>query len=449
MIRRYIMKTFPRGIHPGDNKENTNKKEIVTLAPPKELVFPMSQHIGAPAKPCVAVGDRVLMGQKIGEADGYMSANIHSSVSGTVKAIEKRVHPTGYLVKSIVIENDGLDEKADPIPGHSEDYESKTPEELIDLIREAGIVGMGGATFPTHVKLSVPPEAKIDRIIINGSECEPYLTSDHREMLERPKKVIGGILVLMKIFGLNEGYIGVENNKKDAIEVLKRECALIKDKKLHVVTLKTKYPQGSEKQLIYAVTGRKMPSGSLPWQVGCIVNNIDTCFSIYRAVTQGKPVTMRVVTLSGDAVKNPNNYRTRLGTPFSYLIEQSGGLIAEPGKVLMGGPMMGTAVSTFDVPVIKAASGITVLSEKLADLDEESHCIRCSKCVYGCPMGLQPNLLDIASRKHDIDALNKLHIMDCIECGSCAYVCPSKRRQIQQIRIAKVKLREIAQRAKA
>ncbi len=442
------MKTFPRGIHPGDNKTNTNKKEIVVLAPPKELVFPMAQHIGAPAKPCVAVGDRVLMGQKIGEADGYMSANIHSSVSGTVKAIEKRLHPNGYMVKSIVVENDGLDEVAEPIAGCTENYQNMTKEELIEIIREAGIVGMGGAAFPTHVKLSVPPEAKIDYVIINGAECEPYLTSDHREMLERPKRVIGGLLVLMRIFGLDEGYIGVENNKMDAIKALKEECARVTDKKIHVVTLKTKYPQGSEKQLIYAVTGRKMPSGSLPWQVGCIVNNIDTCFSIYRAVNYGKPVTMRVVTLSGDAVKDPNNFRTRIGTPFSYLIEQAGGLTCQPGKVLMGGPMMGTAVPNVDVPVIKATSGVTVLSESLADLDEESHCIRCSKCVYGCPMGLQPNLLDTAARKHDIDKLNELNIMDCIECGSCAYVCPSKRRQIQQIRIAKVKLREIAQRAK-
>ncbi len=442
------MKTFPRGIHPGDNKDNTNKKEIKVLTPPKELVFPMAQHIGSPAKPCVSVGDRVLMGQKIGEADGYMSANIHSSVSGTVKAIEKRLHPTGNMALSVVIENDGLDEVAEPIAGCTENYQNKTKEELVEIIKEAGIVGMGGATFPTHVKLSVPPEAKIDYIIINGAECEPYLTSDHREMLERPKRVVGGLLILMKIFGLDEGYIGVENNKKDAIEALREECARVKDKKIHVVTLKTKYPQGSEKQLIYAVTGRRMPSGSLPWQVGCIVNNVDTCFSIYRAVNYGKPVTMRVVTLSGDAVKEPNNFRTRIGTPFSYLIDQAGGLTCGKGKVLMGGPMMGTAVPNIDVPVIKATSGITVLSERLADLDKESPCIRCSKCVYGCPMGLQPNLLDAAARKHDTDKLKKLNIMDCIECGSCAYVCPSKRRQIQQIRVAKVKLREIAQRPK-
>ncbi len=443
------MRTFKRGIHPGDNKERSNKKEIILLDPPKELVFPMSQHIGAPAKPCVSVGDKVLMGQKIGEADGYMSANIHSSVSGTVVAIEKRLHPTGIPVMSVVIENDGLDTKAEPIKGCREDYENLSPQEMIDLIKEAGIVGMGGATFPTHVKLSVPEEAKIDKIIINGSECEPYLTSDHREMVERPQKVLGGLLILMKIFGLDEGYIGVENNKADAIKILKKEAAKHPDKKIHIVTLKTKYPQGSEKQLIYAVSGRTMPTGTLPWQVGCIVNNIDTCFSIYRAVTQGKPVTMRVVTISGDAVKDPANYRARIGTPFSYLIEKSGGLLTEAGKVLMGGPMMGTAVPNIDVPVIKAASGITVMSEEAARLDDESPCIRCAKCVYACPMGLQPNLLDLAARKHDIDNLKALGVNDCIECGSCAYMCPSKRRQVQQIRVAKIKLREIAQRAKA
>lgn len=443
------MKTFHGGIHPGDHKEATNKKEIVNLTPPSELIFPLSQHIGTPAKPCVSIGDTVCMGQKIAEADGFVSANIHSSVSGTVKAIEKRLHPNGLPTMSIVIENDGLDTEAAPIEGCGEDYEKKSPKEIIDIIKEAGIVGMGGATFPTHVKLSVPDEAKIDYVIINGAECEPYLTSDHRAMLETPNEIIGGLLVLMHIFGLKDGYIGVENNKTDAIAVLEKEAALVKDKNIHIVTLKTKYPQGAEKQLINAVCGRKMAPGTLPWQVGCIVNNIDTCASTYRAVVKGMPLTTRIVTLGGNALKNPMNYKVRIGTPFSYVIEQSGGLSEPAEKVLMGGPMMGLSVPNIDVPVIKGTSGILALPAKEAKLDKESPCIRCAKCVYVCPMSLQPNLLDSAARLHDIDKLKKLNVTDCIECGSCAFVCPSKRRQVQQIKIAKVKLREIAQRAKA
>lgn len=443
------MKTFHGGIHPGDHKEATNKKEIVNLTPPSELIFPLSQHIGAPAKPCVNIGDNVCMGQKIAEADGFVSANIHSSVSGTVKAIEKRLHPNGLPTMSIVIENDGLDTEVAPIEGYGEDYEKKSPKEIIDIIKEAGIVGMGGATFPTHVKLSVPDEAKIDYVIINGAECEPYLTSDHRAMLETPNEIIGGLLVLMHIFGLKDGYIGVENNKTDAIAVLEKEASLVKDKNIHIVTLKTKYPQGAEKQLINAVCGRKMAPGTLPWQVGCIVNNIDTCASTYRAVVKGMPLTTRIVTLGGNALKNPMNYKVRIGTPFSYVIEQSGGLSEPAEKVLMGGPMMGLSVPNIDVPVIKGTSGILALPAKEAKLDRESPCIRCAKCVYVCPMSLQPNLLDSAARLHDIDKLKKLNVTDCIECGSCAFVCPSKRRQVQQIKIAKVKLREIAQRAKA
>lgn len=443
------MKTFHGGIHPGDHKEATNKKEIVNLTPPSELIFPLSQHIGAPAKPCVNIGDTVCMGQKIAEADGFVSANIHSSVSGTVKAIEKRLHPNGLPTMSIVIENDGLDTEAAPIEGYGEDYENKSPKEIINIIKEAGIVGMGGATFPTHVKLSVPDEAKIDYVIINGAECEPYLTSDHRAMLETPNEIIGGLLVLMHIFGLKDGYIGVENNKTDAIAVLKKEAALVKDKNIHIVTLKTKYPQGAEKQLINAVCGRKMAPGTLPWQVGCIVNNIDTCASTYRAVVKGTPLTTRIVTLGGSALINPMNYKVRIGTPFAYVVEQSGGLSEPAEKVLMGGPMMGLSVPNMDVPVIKGTSGILALPSKEAKLDKESPCIRCAKCVYVCPMSLQPNLLDSAARLHDIDKLKKLNVTDCIECGSCAFVCPSKRRQVQQIKIAKVKLREIAQRAKA
>ncbi len=435
------MRTFRGGIHPNDNKAFTEKKPIENLTPPNELTFPVSQHIGAPSTVVVKVGEHVLMGQKIAEASGFVSANIHSSVSGTVKAVEKRLHPNGTYTDSVVIENDGLDEEAPPISGYGKDYKSKTPQELIEIIKSAGIVGMGGATFPTHVKLSVPNEAKIDHVIVNGAECEPYLTSDHRAMLETPDEILGGLQIMLHIFGLKDGYIGIESNKPDAIKLMTEEAAKITDVNIHIVPLKTKYPQGAEKQLITAVCGRKMPPGSLPWQVGCIVDNIDTVASIYRAVVLGKPLTTRIVTMGGSALKNPLNYRVRIGSPFAYLIEQSGGLTKEAGKILMGGPMMGLAVSDINVPVIKGTSGILVLDQESAKLEKEDVCIRCGKCVYICPMRLQPNALDLAARQNDFEKLIKLNVMDCIECGSCAFVCPSKRRQVQQVRVAKTKLR--------
>lgn len=443
------MRTFKGGVHPAEHKAETESTAIIDLAPPDELSFPLSQHIGAPSKPCVKVGDRVLMGQKIAEADGFMSANIHSSVSGTVVAIEKRMHPNGMMTESIIINNDGLDELAPPVENSGGDYKTKSAKEIIDIIKEAGVVGMGGATFPTHVKLSVPNDANIEYVIINGAECEPYLTSDYRAMIETPEEIITGLKILMHIFGLNDGYIGIENNKPEAIANMKKAASEVTDAKIHIVTLKTKYPQGAEKQLINAVTGRRLAPGTLPWQSGCIVNNIDTCAAIYRAVVNGMPVIKRIVTLGGDAMKNPVNYRVRMGTPFSYPIEQSGGLIYEARKVLMGAPMMGTAVPNTSVPVIKGTSGIITFGEEAAKLDKENVCIRCAKCVYVCPMKLQPNLLDMAARVHDTEALQKLNVTDCIECGSCAYVCPSKRRQVQQIKVAKVKLREIQTRAKA
>lgn len=442
------MKTFHGGIHPGGHKGETSNKPIEVIAPPEELVFPLSQHIGAPAKACVQVGDRVLMGQMIAEADGFVSANIHSSVSGTVSAIEKRLAPNGIMTESIIIKNDGLDESSLLPDGWGGDYTQKSPKELIEIIKNAGIVGMGGATFPTHVKLSVPDGAKIDYVIINGAECEPYLTSDHREMLEHPDEIITGLCILMHIFGLNDGYIGIEDNKKDAVAMMRAKAKEVTDKKIHIVTLKTKYPQGAEKQLIKAISGRSLPSGTLPWQSGCIVNNIDTCASIARAVISGLSVTNRIVTLGGDAVLNPMNLNVRIGTPFSHIIEQSGGLSKEAAKIIMGGPMMGTAVADINVPVIKGTSGILVLSEKSARLDSETACIRCGRCVYVCPMGLRPNLLDMAARTGDREAMTNLNINDCMECGSCAYVCPSKRRQVQQIRVAKVKMREVPAGAK-
>lgn len=442
------MRTFRGGVHPHGRKEATAEKPIVDLAPPKELVYPLSQHIGAPAVPCVKTGDTVLMGQKIAEAGGYVSANIHSSVSGTVKTIEKRLHPNGSVMECIVIENDGQDTPAPELTQPNRDYKSLSAKELINLIQDAGIVGMGGATFPTHVKLTPPPEAKIDYVIINGAECEPYLTSDYRAMLETPDEILTGLAIILQIFGLKTGYIGIEDNKPKAIESMRAAAAGFQDADIQIVSLKTKYPQGAEKQLINAVTGRKVKPGQLPWQVGCIVSNIDTAASITRAVVEHKPLMRRIVTLGGDALKNPMNYRVRIGTSFGYILEQSGGFSAPVKKLLMGGPMMGLAVPNQNVPVIKGTSGILAFGEKAARLDAEQPCVRCAKCLYVCPMNLQPNLLDKFSRSDDFAALEKLHIVDCIECGSCAYVCPSKRRQVQQIKVAKVKMKSAQTKAK-
>lgn len=442
-----MLKTFHGGVHPNDMKAPTADKAIVELDPPKELVFPVTQHIGAPAVPCVNVGDRVYMGQKIADAGGYVSACIHSSVSGTVKAIEKRMNPNGLFVDSIVIENDGLDEIDPDIQGHG-DFKKLSAKEIIEIIKAAGLVGLGGATFPVHVKLSPPPEAKIDYVIVNAAECEPYLTSDYRTMLEVPDDIINGLKVIMHIFGLKTGYIGIEDNKPEAVKIMTEAAAKQKDVQIQVITLKTKYPQGGEKQLINAITGRKVGPGQLPWQVGAIVSNADTCRSIYRAVRSGMPLLTRIVTTGGDCVKSPGNFRVRIGTPLGYIIEQTGGLTDEPGKVVMGGPMMGLAVPNRDVPMVKGTSGLLVFNKKSARGFEEGPCLRCAKCVYVCPMNLLPNKLDSAARADDWDTLEKLNITDCIECGSCAYVCPSKRRQVQQIKVAKVKMREAQQKAK-
>ena len=442
-----MLKTFHGGVHPNDMKAPTAGKKIEELDPSKEMVYPMTQHIGAPASPIVNVGDYVYAGQKIAEAGGFVSANIHSSVSGTVKAIEKRMHPNGLMVKSIVIEDDEQDKVCPDLKGCG-DYTKLSAKEIIEIIKEAGIVGLGGATFPTHVKLSPPPEANIDYVIVNAAECEPYLTSDYRSMLEIPEQIIGGLKIVMHIFGLKEGHIGIENNKELAIETMTAMAAKAKDVNIHVHTLKTKYPQGGEKQLINAITGRKVGPGQLPWQVGAIVCNVDTCRAIYQAVTRGLPVMTRIVTTGGKCAKNPGNYRVRIGTSLKSVYEQTGGFTENPAKVIMGGPMMGMALPNLDVPAIKGTSGLLAFSEDEAYGYEETACLRCGKCVFACPMRLLPNKLDEAARADDFKALEKLNIVDCIECGSCAFSCPSKRRQVQQIKVAKDKLRAAQQRSK-
>lgn len=426
--------TFKGGIHPHDNKTATASVDIVTLDAPQTLIFPMQQHIGAPCEPLVTVGEQVKMGQKIADSKAFISAPIHASVSGKVIAIEPVLHPSGSKVMSVIIENDGLDTVHESIAPKG-DLSALEPKEIVEIVREAGIVGMGGAGFPTSVKLSPPPDKKINHVIINGAECEPYLTSDHRVMLEEPEDVIAGLKIIMKVLGLDKGYIGIEVNKSDAIKVMEQQAA--KEKGIEVVRLQTKYPQGAEKQLIQVVTGEEVPSGALPADVGAIVNNIDTCTAIARAVKTGMPLIRRIVTVSGSAVKEPRNYSVRIGTPFKALFEKSGGFREDPFKIVMGGPMMGIAQFSIDVPVVKGTSGLLAFTEKEVTLQPESPCIRCGKCLDACPMNLLPLYLNAYAVKNDLDKAEAYHAADCIECGSCSYVCPAKRHLVQTIRVAK------------
>lgn len=431
--------TFQGGIHPDDHKELTNTVPVTEIEAPDILICPVSQHIGAPAQPCIQVGDEVKMGQKIAQATGFVSANIHAPVSGKVMAIEPRMHPSGVLIDSIIIENDRQDTPDSTV--HKRDWQNLSPKELTDIILESGIVGMGGATFPTHVKLSPPKDKKIDYIIINGAECEPFLTSDHRVLLENTADVLLGLKILMKILGLQTGYIAIENNKPDAIARL-TEFAEKEDADIRVIPLKTKYPQGSEKQLIAAIAHREVPAGKLPADVGVVVNNIDTCAAAARAITSGMPLISRIVTVSGDCVKHPSNFKVRFGTPFSYLFEKAGGFEKEPVKIIMGGPMMGTAVPSLEVPVIKGTSGILAFSSDMIARNQQDTCLRCGKCVSACPMRLMPNALNAAAKAGNFEKLEKLHIMDCMECGTCSYLCPARQHPVQSIKIAKAKINQ-------
>lgn len=426
--------TFKKGVHPPHGKHLTEKKPIEEYLPKGDLVFPLSQHIGAPCTALVKKGDRVLVGQKIGEAGGFVSAPIYSSVSGTVKNVEPRMTSMGTKAMSIIVENDNLYEAVEK--AEERDYEKLSNEEIVSIIKEAGIVGMGGATFPTHVKLTPPKDKTIDSIIINAAECEPYLTCDHRLMLEEGEKIVEGLKIILKLFPQAKGYIGIENNKPDAIAAMNKLTA--NESRIEVKALKTKYPQGDEKQLIYAVTKREVPSGKLPADVSCIVQNVGTVYQIYKSVVQCEPLIERIVTVTGEAIREPKNLKVKLGTSVQELIEEAcGGFKEDPVKVISGGPMMGMTISTIEIPVTKGTSGILALTKDMAVLPDTSNCIRCGKCVEACPMNLLPTKLQSLSQRNELEEFENFHGLDCIECGCCTFVCPAKKNILQSIRVAK------------
>lgn len=424
--------TFKGGIHPDDCKKNTQNEKIIEVLPPKIMTYPLLQHIGAMCEPVVKVGDEVLRGQKIADSDAFVSAPVHSSVSGVVTAIEERRHPNGKMVKSIIIENDNTYRVSKDIY-ERDDFFSLSKEEKLKIVRDAGVVGLGGATFPTHIKLN--PNKKIDYVIVNGAECEPYLTSDHRIMLEMPNDVIEGLKCILNITEAKEGIIAIEENKPDAINILKG--LVEKEKNISVAVLKTKYPQGSEKHLIKAVTSRSVPSGGLPADVGVIVDNVDTCCAVYNAAYKRQPVMSRVVTVSGTSIDTPRNFKVYIGTPFKNVIENAGGFIGDVGKVVMGGPMMGIAQFDLEVPVIKGTSAILAFDKTTLPKKEKVPCIRCGECVKRCPMNLMPLYLNQYAKSGDLDMCEKYNITDCIECGVCSYLCQSNQDPISNIKNAK------------
>ena len=415
-------------------------RAVTVLKPTSgEMVYPLSQHIGAPAKAIVKVGDEVLVGQKIAEAGGFISAVVVSSVSGKVKKIEPRVTAGGAKSISIVIENDGQYTAVEGL-GEDRDATKLSKQEIRDIVREAGIVGLGGAGFPTNVKLTPKDESKIDYIIVNGAECEPYLTCDYRMMIEEPERLIGGIKVMLQLFENAKAVIGIENNKPKAIEKLR---ALVKDEpKITVEPLRTKYPQGGERSLIYAVTGREINSSMLPADAGCVVDNVNTVMAIYDAVCKRTPILERVITVTGDAVKEPQNFKVRTGMNYNDIIEAAGGFVGEPKKILSGGPMMGQAMYTTDVPVTKNSSSLTCFLEDEVEKNPESPCIRCGRCGEVCPEFLVPVLMMQTCMAGNSEGYEKLYGMECIECGSCSYICPARRPLTQAFKQMKRRIGE-------
>ncbi|MGI6028295.1 MAG: electron transport complex subunit RsxC [Candidatus Heteroscillospira sp.] len=427
---------FFGGVHPNDKKAPANKAAVTVMTPPKQVVIPMSLHIGAPCQPTVAVGDEVKLGQKIGDAASPVSAPIHASVSGKVIAIEPRLHANGTMVNSVIIENDELYTPCETMVPATEE-QLNDPDAIAKLIREAGIVGMGGATFPTAFKIT-SGKGKVDTVIINGAECEPYITSDHRTMLEHPEEVLGGIALIMKACGVDKSTFAIEENKADAIALLREKNSA--DSGIEILSLPCRYPQGAEKQLIQTVTGREVPPGGLPATVGCAVFNTFTAYSVYRALHEGRPAIERVVTVTGSAIAEPKNLVVPVGTPVEYVIEQAGGFAKTPKKVLMGGPMMGNALYNLSVSVTKGTNALTCFAEDEDQTVPEPTCIRCGKCASVCPMRLQPAYLYLVESKTDYEGMDRYHIMDCIECGACTYNCPGRLHLTHSCRTGKAKM---------
>ena len=427
------MNTFKGGVHPFEGKELAKDAKVREVLPGKELVYPLSQHIGAPATAIVAVGDEVLKGQKIAEAGGFVSSPIYASVSGKVTAIEPRRVATGDMVNSIIIENDDkyIERPFDEV----EDVYSLSKEDIIQRVKEAGVVGMGGAGFPTHVKLSPKNPSTIEYVIVNAAECEPYLTADYRRMLENPKWIIEGLKILLYLFDNAKGIIGIENNKPDCIEKMKE---LVKDEpRIQVVELMTKYPQGGERQMIYACTGRSINSKKLPADAGCIVDNVETVIAVYQAVKKGVPVMKRISTVTGSAIQNPSNILYSIGTSFAELVEACGGFKEEPEKIIAGGPMMGFAMFDLNIPTTKTSSSILCMAMDEVKMYEPIACINCGRCVEACPEQLIPSRLAKFSDRYQMENFEKWYGLECIECGSCSYVCPSRRPIAQSIKTMK------------
>ncbi|MCB5295912.1 MAG: electron transport complex subunit RsxC [Candidatus Cloacimonadaceae bacterium] len=437
------LKTFPGGIHPHDEKHYSKAAPITNFPTPNRVIIHLSQHIGAPSTPIVAVGDTVLKGQLIAEPSGFVSLNQHASISGKVTKIGKFMHPTGALAMGIEITSDGMDQMVELVD--DENFMSLPVESIKERIAAAGISGMGGAGFPTHVKLSPPADKPIDVAILNGVECEPYLTSDHRLMLEHAQKVIDGLKIIMKVTGARKGMIGIEANKPDAIDLMHKLCS--KEKNLEVVGLKMQYPQGAEKQLIFAATGRKVPAGGLPMAVGVVVQNVGTALAIYEATRYRKPLIDRVISITGSVVKKPMNILAPIGTLYSDLVEFCEGTTAPVGKAISGGPMMGFALPSLNAAMTKGSSGLVLFDEKEAKSMAEHTCLRCARCVDICPMNLMPSLIASSVKYHDLDSAVEAGLNDCIKCGSCAYVCPARIRLVQWIDTGKLRYAE-AQRNK-
>jgi Na+-translocating ferredoxin:NAD+ oxidoreductase subunit C len=429
-------KTFKGGIHPPYNKELASGKAIKKAPVPAEVVIPLSQHIGAPNEALVSAGDRVEVGQKIGSADAFVSAPVHSSVAGTVKEVTEVANFTGARVKSVIITPDAEQPEFTKKPG--KDLDSLTGEEIRDIAREAGLVGMGGAAFPTHVKLTPPKDKPVDTVIINACECEPFLTCDHRQMLERGDDMIAGARLLKTAVGANKVIIGIETNKMDAVDALRSKASGLSDVEIEV--LEVKYPEGAEKMLIYALTGRKVPPGKLPSEVGCLVQNVGTAIAIYEAAAWGKPLYERVLTVTGPGIREPANLIAAIGTPISALIDACGGFVGNPVKLIMGGPMTGWAQSETAASVVKGTSGVVVLTSDVVEMGEEAECVRCGKCIDACPMFLSPNFIVQATKRGQWDKAEMWGALDCFECGCCSFECPAFIPHVQYVRKAKAEI---------